>query len=278
MDLYKHFSNELSKETREEEIEELIEEMTKEAMNPDDDTYHSAYKSFLLRKFKSLENYGFVTKDLLIEEKQIIENDADTRTGDDIIEDVYESEEQVVPVRNKDERSIIRDLFHSVCEKNILWSKLPKKEKNNMVRYMERECLRVAIEDCKHDGIDRFFTNQKFVNRYQCIVSKIICNLDNDIIEVSNLLEQLILRKINVHDIANLTSAELCPAANKETREYLNKRLNEKLEYKVSKAYKCPCCKNNKTIPTEYNPRASDESSVFSIRCITCEYVFRSSN
>lgn len=173
------------------------------------------------------------------------------------------------------ERLIIRCIFKNVCEKHKIWTVLSEEKQETIIRRIERSCFDAAIQSCILDGIDRLFTEKKFVERYSANCSKILSNIDSTKDGSVHLLTRIISNKIDLHKIAELSSMDLCPEASRAERDEITFRQQIKIRGKVSHAYVCRKCGGNETIPIEYQSRAVDEGSSFSIKCVNCEFVWR---
>jgi DNA-directed RNA polymerase subunit M/transcription elongation factor TFIIS len=174
------------------------------------------------------------------------------------------------------QRKIIQELMHKLCNSYNKWLLLPQETRDTYIRRMERNCFTITINTCIQDGIDRLFTEKKFIDRYSTICNKVLANLyTNSIVGSDYMITGLIEGRINPSHVAQLTSCELCPAASEAERNEIQLRQTIKVANKVSKAYKCKKCGCNETIPITYQSRASDEDSSRSIKCIECEFVWR---
>jgi DNA-directed RNA polymerase subunit M/transcription elongation factor TFIIS len=141
---------------------------------------------------------------------------------------------------------------------------------------MERSCFRKTVDSCVNDGVDRLFTEKKFLDRYSLHVCRVLSNLNTlGSVKDAYLINQLMSGKINPVDVADLTSWQLCPNASSEERREIETRKKIKFEYKVSRAYKCKKCGGDKTIPIEFQSRCADECSSLSVKCVNCEYTWR---
>lgn len=171
------------------------------------------------------------------------------------------------------QRQIIKNLLGDACEKYPPWSILKQDKKDTLIRRMERNCFEVTINQCIIDGIDRLFTNRKFVERYSSICFRVSSNLTNS----KFLMDGLIAGKVDPYKIAEMTSCDLCPEASIQERKTIEVRQKQKIPMKVSHAYICSKCKGNETVYIEYQSRAADEASSKSVRCIQegCGWVWR---
>lgn len=175
------------------------------------------------------------------------------------------------------EREIMKKLFLEACEKNTQWAQLPLEKRESIIRKIERNCYNGAVAACINDGIDRNFkTGKVFVERYQTNCYKILSNLDIDSsVNSDYLLNSIINEKIDLNNIIELDSYGLCPEASQETRNEINLRKQQKIEQKVSYRYICRKCGHNESIPLEYAPRAADEATSISWKCVKCENTWR---
>lgn len=167
-----------------------------------------------------------------------------------------------------EQRLIIRNKIYDICENVDVWRCLSLDDKQKIARRLERGCFEVVIADSKRDSINRSFDNKEFVDRYSTVCYKVMSNVDK-------FLHRIIKKEVDPHDIAWMTSYELDPSASYKERQEIEIRQKQKMIYKVSNMFVCRKCGKNETIPLEYQGRAGDEASSFSIKCVNCEYVWR---
>jgi DNA-directed RNA polymerase subunit M/transcription elongation factor TFIIS len=167
------------------------------------------------------------------------------------------------------ERQTIQNAIANICNENIAWKELPQDTKNTYIRRLERGCMELAQMECINAGIDRFFTNKKFVDRYSTICAKLLANLNNEY-----LIDLIISDTMDVNDVASLESKEMCPNASREIRKNIELRQNQQLNIKVSTAYTCRKCQKNQTIYQPFQSKAGDESENISLKCINCQNVW----
>lgn len=171
------------------------------------------------------------------------------------------------------ERLLIRAALRIVCESHAEWVTIPADAQETIIRRIERGCFEVVISDCKSAGINRLFTEKKFVDRYSAICARVISNLDlNGSVGSSYLLKKVIQGSINPHDVALLPSYDLCPEASVALRGEIAARQNQVTATKVSRAYKCRKCGKNETIPKCAQTRAADEGESMSVTCVHCDH------
>lgn len=177
------------------------------------------------------------------------------------------------------ERQSIKTMLTIICDKYPAWTSLGQDKRETIIRRIERNCFEVTINQCMLDGIDRLWSNPKFVNRYSSVCFKVAANLtvDEKKEDSTFLLDGLILGSIDPYKVAEMNSAELCPAASIAERRTIEIRQKQKVPMKVSRAYTCSKCKGTETVYKEYQGRAIDEASSKSVRCIQegCGHIWR---
>ncbi len=174
------------------------------------------------------------------------------------------------------QRALIQSRFREVCEKAPCWHELPYERRAAIIRRAERNCFEVAINECQAAGINRTFTEPRFIERYSSVCYKVLSNLDiAGPVSSSYLIEGLIAGTIDPYTVAEQSSATLCPAANEQERATIERRQNQVAAVKVSRLYTCSKCGANETIPIKYQGRAADEDCSISIRCVHCSFVWR---
>ena len=174
------------------------------------------------------------------------------------------------------EREIIRATILAVCAAHARWAELTASRQAEIARRIERNCLEVTIAEAERDGVERLFSEKKFIERYSMTCAKIISNLDvNSSVGDPYLLSSIIDGVIDEYKVANMSSVDLCPGSSQALRDELEMRINQKINRKVSRAYRCRKCGNNETVFIEYQARASDEGATISVRCIHCDYTWR---
>lgn len=162
------------------------------------------------------------------------------------------------------ERIRIRDHFSAIIGSEANHSA-------DIARKLERGVFDVVVRECERDGIDRLFTDQKFIARYSAATSRISYNLDNSPDLIDRLLDGL-----DPDSCGSMTSEQLWPQANLSERDEIDARCRAAArDGKVSRRYVCGVCGNNRTVYLEYQARAADECSSQSIKCVTCGHVWR---
>ena len=167
----------------------------------------------------------------------------------------------------------MRDLFVLACGNHPKWAELSEDQRMSIVRRMERNCFEVTLTSCVEDGIDRLFSEKKFVERYSANCSRVISNIDNN--NSGYLLDQIISGDISAYKVAELSASELCPMASAKEREEIKSRQSQTYDRKISTKHKCNKCGKSATTPLEYQGRAADETSSHSHKCINCGNIWR---
>lgn len=171
------------------------------------------------------------------------------------------------------ERRKIILLLANILEKNNMFKKLSVSKQEEIIIGIELSCYNKTIEKALEEVIYINWENEKFIYVYQLIVTKITKNLDIES-EVNNdfLINSIINDNIDILNIANLKSEDLCPDSNSDIKANLNLRRNQKLNYKTSGLYTCKNCKNKKTIIKPIQVRSLDEGYSLSITCTECNF------
>ena len=174
-------------------------------------------------------------------------------------------------------RNVIKKLLKNACDSNAEFISISKDKQESIVRKLERSCYNYVVTLCLEHGMMSNFNSAYFINNYSLISSKILLNLDNSSsLNSTYLLNRVLSGEINPETIAQLSSEDLCPEANKKYREAINLRRNLKNIRKVSKAHKCRKCGKNETTMIEIQMRSADEAATFSIECEHCGTRWRS--
>lgn len=173
------------------------------------------------------------------------------------------------------ERIQIYNTIMNVCSNYPEWAAMDVDLQKTLVRRIERGCFEFVINECILNGIDRLFTEKKFIDRYSVICYKVIINLDvNGSIQSSELINKIINNVIDPHDVAKLSSKNMCFSANEKERNYIELRQNQQTITKVSTKYTCMKCHKNETIFKSYQSKTADESENTSIKCVSCGNVW----
>lgn len=90
-----------------------------------------------------------------------------------------------------------------------------------------------------------------------------------------SLLSKIINNDIDLENIANISEKQLCKKAFEQEINIIEKRLQQKIEYKESNLFNCPKCKLSKVRYTEVQTRAADEPPTYICVCLECGANFR---
>jgi DNA-directed RNA polymerase subunit M/transcription elongation factor TFIIS len=165
------------------------------------------------------------------------------------------------------------------CATSPLWESQTLTAQATLVRRMERNCFEETIESCRRDGVNRLFTEPRFVQRYSMIAARVIANLDTSgsvsAAGASTLLERILSGEVDAYNVATMTSVELNPAPSESTRSEITARQNQKFVPKYLRTHTCRKCNKNETTKIEFQSRAADEGSTHSIKCIHCGNIWR---
>jgi len=180
------------------------------------------------------------------------------------------------------ERQTIIASFKLTANKCPQWGLINDDMRSTIIRRIERSCYNVNISECIRDGINRVSNDPKYLARYSTICYKLQCNIDPDIVGSAYLIGEIILfmntkgkEGIDPSKVAEMSSGELCPGANKPVRDTINLRLKQKMDRKVSNKHTCKKCGKNSTVPIEFQGRSADEASSRSIKCVFCGHVWQ---
>lgn len=92
--------------------------------------------------------------------------------------------------------------------------------KEYIIKYLERGCLSRSIEKAKLYNIRCVWTDEKFVYLYHSICYKVSSNLDpSSCIQSDYILTKILNKDVELINIANMTSKELCPSKNMKLTE-----------------------------------------------------------
>jgi DNA-directed RNA polymerase subunit M/transcription elongation factor TFIIS len=174
------------------------------------------------------------------------------------------------------QRRTMTEAFRAVCEVYRPWTLLPLEQRAQIIRRMERNCFEIAIDECRKAGINRLFDEPRFLARYSSVCYKLLSNLDvNGSVSSTYLLDKLIDGSVDPYVVAEFSSERLCPEASAAERDMIAKQQSQTAILKVSRAYVCPKCGGDKTLPREYQGRAADEGGSLSIKCTNCNWIWR---
>jgi DNA-directed RNA polymerase subunit M/transcription elongation factor TFIIS len=150
-----------------------------------------------------------------------------------------------------------------------LYPKLFTKE--YIIRNLERGCLNRTINKGRVHNIRCVWSESRFVDLYHNICYKLASNLDtNSCINSGAIRERILNGEIDLKNVANLTSKELCPKKYEKIDKKINKRTTLERKVKFSELYKCRKCKRNQCTTERRYARSLDEGTDLTIHCLFC--------
>lgn len=170
-------------------------------------------------------------------------------------------------------RESYKELLCEAFARYNTWAKLSADDRAALVRRIERACFNAAVAQCGEMGVIATWAEYKFVTRYSAQCYRIIMNLDTNI--GGEFAERLIGGTIDANNVAEMSSSEINPSANKSEREEIATRSEQRVEQKVSKVHTCRKCGGRETTTKVYQGRAADEDVNISIKCINCGMIWR---
>ena len=150
--------------------------------------------------------------------------------------------------------------------------------KHSIIRRIERSCFNRVVSDCKRDGVDRFWEEPQFKDRYSVFCSKILGNIlvdgsiNNNVDDKNYLFNQIVSENIDLNHIADLSSNELNPQCNINEIDAINKRKEIQIIEKTSDRKECPVCHEKKTTFKEVQIRSGDEPPSLRYTCVYCKH------
>ncbi len=164
----------------------------------------------------------------------------------------------------------------------LKWPNMPNDKINNLsddkrtqiVKLIERGCHNTAIDIADNEGYEKVFGNSIFTKTYSALVYKLVSNIDY-LDQNRPLINMIIDDEIDILSLANMTSEELCPSANKKIRDEIQLRQKQRIVKNVSTLYTCPRCKGNRTVLQIQQTRALDEGTTLAIKCDNCEHEWK---
>lgn len=164
-------------------------------------------------------------------------------------------------------------LIANILEKNKKFKLLNKNIQNEIIINIENSCYIETIKKSEELLIYKSWKNEKFCYLYQLYCNKVTKNLDIESEVKSNYLINIIIdNKIDIKNIAGLSSDILCPEKSEKIKENINIRSNQTIKSKTSSLYRCPNCGKKETKLKHFQGRALDEAMTTSLTCVFCNY------
>ena len=143
--------------------------------------------------------------------------------------------------------------------------------KEYIIRNLERGCLNRAIQKSRVHNIRCVWSETKFVDLYHNICYKLASNLDvNSCVNSGSIKQKILDGDVDLQNVANISSKELCPKKYEKLDQKINKRSNLERKVKFSELYKCRKCKRNQCTTERRYARSLDEGTDLTIHCLFC--------
>jgi DNA-directed RNA polymerase I subunit RPA12 len=143
-------------------------------------------------------------------------------------------------------------------------------KKNSMVKKIENSCYKYSIIQSKKNNMILSWDNLLFEDLYHMTFYKIISNLNQDFIENTKFINNVLNENIDLNKIAYLTSREISPEKYIKIDQNIEKRKNVKQTLNTSKMYKCSRCGKNETVLETMQMRSLDEGNSVFATCVDC--------
>jgi len=174
---------------------------------------------------------------------------------------------------NKLRRSILLLISDLLYKYDNIYDTLNYEQIKDIIIRIELSCYNQTINKSNELMYIKSWDNNKFEYLYRLYTNKVTKNLDIDS-EVNSdyLIKQIINNKINIDNIALLSSAVLCPEKSINIINKLTVRSNQKLVFKKSNLYTCRNCKKKSVTIEQVQLRSLDEGSNYSLTCTFCQF------
>ena len=149
------------------------------------------------------------------------------------------------------------------------------KELTNMIisKNIEKSIYNYTIDLCKVNNIKRNWNNIIFKNLYLSKIRSIYLNISDSYIKNKNFKKKILSKKIDIENIANLSSYDIFPENWKELID--EKMKKDKLKYELkpeamTDVFKCRKCNSRSCSYYEVQTRSADEPMTQFINCLNC--------
>jgi len=175
-------------------------------------------------------------------------------------------------------RRVIRDQFLKACRNYGTFLDLDLRDQFKIVCDIESACYNKTIQNLQLTNDDyQIFgdKNKQFLNTYSMYCYKYIANLDIESnINSDEFISRIISKDINLDNIIDLKSEELCPNKTQKIRNDVKLRQQIGVQQKVSHNYTCPRCKQKEVVYTFLQTKSSDEACDIRLECVKCHTVW----
>ncbi len=168
---------------------------------------------------------------------------------------------------NSERRIIIRNLFGLIYTQQAIYYPTLSTAWSASIT-IERSCYDECVMQCKMIDMRPTFDNKDFVARYNTACALVMAHLQVDgLVDSTYFVDQLKRDAIDLTKIGQMTSEQLCPRASEQERTIIARRLEQRIEKKVCRAYKCHKCGGNETTLEEQQLRGLDEPPTVTVYC-----------
>lgn len=146
-----------------------------------------------------------------------------------------------------------------------------------IVKKLEQGCLNRSVDKCRVYNIRGVWSEPKFVDLYHNICYKLAANLDeNSSINSNYIKKKIINSEIDLYQVANLSSKDICPKKYEKIDKKIDQRNNLERKIKFSELYRCSRCKRNQCTTERRYARSADEGIDLTIICLFCGHSWNS--
>ena len=146
-------------------------------------------------------------------------------------------------------------------------------DNESISRRIEKSIYNYCINLSKEKNIKRKWDNVIFKNLYLSKIRSIYSNISDCYIQNKNLKIKILNKKIDIKNIANLSSYDIFPENWKELIDEKMKRDKLKYELKpeaMTDVFKCRKCNSRSCSYYEVQTRSADEPMTQFINCLNC--------
>lgn len=133
---------------------------------------------------------------------------------------------------------------------------------------IEKCCFNHTLDMLNEQNLYKKWSDA-FNGIYSSQLYRVVSNLEYDYDNIG-WLNKLLAGEITPQDFANMSSEKMSPITSEKTKEELERRCNQKIEYKVAKNYKCRCGSKSIQMQT-YQGSAPDELHTIKGFCLDCQ-------
>ncbi len=177
------------------------------------------------------------------------------------------------PEYSKERRQIIL-LFGSILDSYPQFKSLTYSNQTNILISIENSCYQKTIDKCSEEAIYVDWSNDKFKYLYSLICSRVSKNMDvtSEVMD-SYLISNIINSSIDVTKIGEMSSDDMSNK-NKEIKDQLNSRRNQKVKQKTTSLYTCRNCKSRECTVRSQQMKSLDEGATLILNCVNCGFRF----